>query len=81
MRFHVLVHLKPDVLDAQGQAIEQAIHSAGYESVHSLRVGKSFYLDVDADNPADARDEIERLCAETLCNPLIETFTYEAAPA
>ncbi len=77
LRVHVLVHLRPDILDVQGQAIRQAVRSAGHDVVDAVRMGKSFYLDIDAPNADAARDEIERLCGETLSNPLLEDYTWE----
>jgi phosphoribosylformylglycinamidine synthase PurS subunit len=73
---HVLVHLRPDILDVQGQAITQAVRAAGHGTVASIRAGKSFMLEIDAASVEEARPEIERLCTETLSNPLLEDFTW-----
>jgi phosphoribosylformylglycinamidine synthase len=73
---HVLVHLRPDILDVQGQAITQAVRAAGHATVSSIRAGKSFMLVIDAANEQEARPEIERLCSETLSNPLLEDYTW-----
>ncbi|MEQ8820256.1 MAG: phosphoribosylformylglycinamidine synthase subunit PurS [Sumerlaeia bacterium] len=81
MKFHVLVHLKPDVLDVQGQAIREAVVGAGHGGISAVRVGKSFYLDVAADSDAEGRAEVARLCQETLSNPLLETFEIEQVTA
>ena len=75
MKVHVLVHLKPDILDAQGQAIAQALSSSGHGGIRAVRAGKSFYLEVE-----DASG-IEKLCRETLANPLTETWTWEVVPS
>ncbi len=75
MKVHVLVHLKPDILDVQGQAIAQALATSGHPGVRSVRAGKSFHLEVD-----DASD-VDRLCRETLANPLIETWSWEVLPS
>lgn len=77
LKIHVLVHLRPDILDVQGQAIAQAVRAAGHNDVAAVRVGKSFYLEVDAPSADAAREEIERLCHETLSNPLLETYQWE----
>jgi len=37
-------------------------------------VGRLVDLEVAADDPAVAREEVERMCAELLANPLIEGF-------
>ncbi len=40
----------------------------------SARVGRLVDLDVTTDDEAAARTEVERMCAELLANPLIESF-------
>lgn len=77
VRIHVLVHLKPDVLDVQGQAITGALQVAGHGAVKSVRQGKSFQLELEGDSVDALRDEIERLCQETLSNPTMETYAWE----
>lgn len=77
LKVHVLVHLRPDILDVQGQAIRQTVRNAGHDTVEAVRVGKSFYLDIDAPDAEAARDEVERLCRETLSNPLLEDYSWE----
>jgi phosphoribosylformylglycinamidine synthase len=81
LKVHVLVHLRPDILDVQGQAIRQAVTAAGHAGVAAVRVGKSFYLDIDAPDAGAAREEVERLCKETLSNPLLEDYTWEVVPS
>jgi phosphoribosylformylglycinamidine synthase PurS subunit len=34
-------------------------------------------LEVDAGNEDDAREQVERMCAELLANPLIESYEIE----
>ena len=43
-------------------------------AVTRARVGRLVDLEVEADDPALARAEVERMCAELLANPLIESF-------
>jgi len=81
LRIHVLVHLRPDILDVQGQATGQALRGAGHDKVAAVRVGKSFYLDIDAADENAAREEIERVCKETLSNPLLEDYTWSVVEA
>ena len=66
------VMLKPEILDPQGQAIQRALPSLGFEQVRAVRQGKHFELDVDADDPARAAEEVARTL---LANPVIEEFT------
>jgi phosphoribosylformylglycinamidine synthase subunit PurS len=66
------VMLKPEILDPQGQAIQRALPSLGFEQVTGVRQGKHFELDVDGDDPEGAAKEVARTL---LANPVIEDFT------
>ena len=43
-------------------------------AVSRVRVGRLVDLEVEADDPAAERAEVERMCADLLTNPLIEGF-------
>lgn len=77
MRIHVLVHLRKDILDIQGQAIAQTLQHAGHSVAKQVRVGKSFYLDVEGTSVDDVREQVELLCKKTLSNPLLEDYEWE----
>ena len=66
------VMLKPEILDPQGQAIQRALPSLGFEQVQSVRQGKHFELDVEGDDPVRAAEDVARTL---LANPVIEEFT------
>jgi phosphoribosylformylglycinamidine synthase subunit PurS len=72
----VLVRPKPGILDPQGEAVETSLRHLGF-AVGDARVGRLVDLDVDADDPAAARSEIERMCEQLLANPLIESYEIE----
>jgi phosphoribosylformylglycinamidine synthase len=65
------VMLKPEILDPQGQAIERALPSLGFDSVTNVRQGKHFELEV-AD--ADPQPLVEKIAETLLANPVIEDF-------
>jgi phosphoribosylformylglycinamidine synthase subunit PurS len=76
MKVSVLVRPKPGILDPQGEAVETSLKHLGF-SVGEARVGRLVDLEVEADNEADARELVERMCAELLANPLIESYEIE----
>jgi phosphoribosylformylglycinamidine synthase PurS subunit len=76
MRATVLVRPKPGILDPQGEAVESSLRQLGF-AVGDARVGRLVDLDVDAEDPAAARSEIERMCEQLLANPLIESYEIE----
>ncbi len=77
MKAHVWVMPKRTVLDPQGQAIQHALSSLGFNSVRDVRQGKFFVLDMDGATREGAEKQVERLAREVLTNPVIEEFRYE----
>jgi len=77
MKAHVWVMPKRTVLDPQGQAIQHALSSLGFNNVREVRQGKFFVLDLDLTTREAAETLIERLSREVLTNPVIEEFRYE----
>lgn len=49
----------------------------GYESVEQVRIGKYIELKLTAANDATARQQLERMCAQLLANPVIEDYRFE----
>jgi phosphoribosylformylglycinamidine synthase subunit PurS len=76
MKVSVLVRPKPGILDPQGEAVETSLRHLGF-AIEEARVGRLVDLEVEADNEADARELVERMCAELLANPLIESYEIE----
>jgi phosphoribosylformylglycinamidine synthase PurS subunit len=76
MKATVLVRPRPGILDPQGQAVESSLRHLGF-AVAEARVGKLVELEVDADDEAEARRQLERMCEQLLANPLIESYEIE----
>jgi phosphoribosylformylglycinamidine synthase subunit PurS len=74
-RVAIDVLLKREILDPQGRAVERALPGLGFDAVHDVRVGKHLELDIDADGD-ELADRVERMCADFLTNPVIETYTW-----
>jgi phosphoribosylformylglycinamidine synthase PurS subunit len=73
VRLTVLIRPKAGILDPQGEAVQASLATLGF-SVSRARVGRLVDLDVPTDDATVAREEVERMCAELLANPLIESF-------
>lgn len=73
MKLTVLIRPKTGILDPQGEAVQGSLATLGF-AVTSARVGRLVDLEVEAADVAAARSEVERMCAELLANPLIESF-------
>jgi phosphoribosylformylglycinamidine synthase len=76
-RFAVDVMPREGILDPQGRAVEAALPQLGASSVHGVRVGRRVELVVNADDPASARTVVEKLAAEFLSNPLVESWEID----
>ena len=76
MKATVLVRPKHGILDPQGQAVESSLRALGF-AVGEARVGRVVDLEVESNDPAGARAEVERMCEQLLANPLIESYEIE----
>jgi phosphoribosylformylglycinamidine synthase len=77
MRVKIFISLKNGVLDPQGKAVEQSLHTLGYKDVRDVRMGKFVELDIEAGSRAAAEARVREICDKLLANPVIENFRYE----
>jgi phosphoribosylformylglycinamidine synthase len=77
----VRVMLKPSVNDPQGLSIRGALRSLGFDGVADVRAGKLIHLELSAADEPAARAAVDRMCAQLLANPVIETYSFELAEA
>ena len=77
MKARVTVTLKSGVLDPQGQAIQGSLKALGFDGVGSVRQGKIFDIELDADDAAAAEDALRRMSQKLLANTVIENFAIE----
>ncbi|MBU0580141.1 MAG: phosphoribosylformylglycinamidine synthase subunit PurS [Candidatus Margulisbacteria bacterium] len=73
----VFVSIKDGVLDPQGKAVTNALHSLGYKNADNARVGKYITLHINATDKTKAEAELKEMCDRLLTNPLIEKYSYE----
>jgi phosphoribosylformylglycinamidine synthase len=76
----VYVTIKENVLDPQGQAVEGALHSLGFEEASNVRIGKYMELTIDSDDREDAHKKVVEMCEKLLSNPVIEDYRFELSP-
>ena len=76
MKATVVVRPKQGILDPQGEAVEGSLRKLGF-AVGRVRVGRVIDVDVEAQREDDARVQVERMCADLLANPLIESYEIE----
>ncbi len=75
--FHskVFVTLKKSILDPQGKAVEQGIHSLGFESVGNVRIGKYIEMDIDTNLREEAEHITKQISEKLLANLVMESFS------
>jgi phosphoribosylformylglycinamidine synthase subunit PurS len=74
VRFDVLVEVRhrPGISDPQGATIERSLPTLGFDGVSGVHVGKAIRFEIDSDDEAAARGEVEEMCKRFLTNPVIE---------
>ncbi len=72
----ITVTLRRSILDPQGKAVENGIHSLGYDKVEDVRIGKFIELSVDASSRKEAEEVTREVCKKLLANPVMEDFSF-----
>jgi phosphoribosylformylglycinamidine synthase len=75
-RYRCAVHIVPrrGILDPQGKAVADALHSLGFADVGDVRVGRYVIVETQADSPDAAKANIKVMCEKLLANPVTEDF-------
>jgi phosphoribosylformylglycinamidine synthase subunit PurS len=68
IRKRVLIRPKEGILDPQGQTVERALPTLGFEGVSDVRVGRLVELTVEDES------RLPEICERLLTNPLIEDY-------
>ncbi|MEA2579682.1 MAG: phosphoribosylformylglycinamidine synthase subunit PurS [Actinomycetota bacterium] len=72
--FEVLVTLKAGLADPAGKAVEAALPTMGWTTVHDVHVGKHIKLTVEGPDETAARAQVEEIAQRLLSNPVIENY-------
>ena len=74
MIIKVVVTLKNGVLDPQGKAIQQTLNGMNFNNIDDVRQGKFFEINVNENNEAKAKLQVEDICKKLLANLVIEDY-------
>jgi phosphoribosylformylglycinamidine synthase subunit PurS len=79
-RFRLAINIVPrrGILDPQGKAVTDALHSLGFAHVGDVRVGRFLVVEVDALSADAARDTAKAMCDKLLANPVTEDYEIAA---
>jgi phosphoribosylformylglycinamidine synthase len=82
-RFRVAVHIVPrrGILDPQGKAVADALHTLGFSGVKDCHVGRHIVLDIDAADAKAADASVREMCRKLLANPVTEDFEIASVSA
>jgi phosphoribosylformylglycinamidine synthase len=82
-RFRVAVNISPrqGILDPQGKAVAEALHSLEFAEVRDVRVGRFLVLQVDAPDSAAASERVRAMCDKLLANPVVEDYQIASVEA
>ena len=74
MIIKVVVTLKNGVLDPQGKAIQQTLNGMNFNNVDDVRQGKFFEININENDEAKAKLQVEDMCKKLLANLVIEDY-------
>lgn len=82
-RFRVSVHIVPrkGLLDPQGKAVTDALHTLGFAAVVDVHVGRHLVIETDAADAKAAEGSVREMCSRLLANPVTEDFEIAAVVA
>ena len=72
--------LKAGVLDPQGDAVQQALGTLGFDGVEQVRQGKVIDLELADMEEVAAKSAVTDMCEKLLANTVIESYTVEILP-
>lgn len=75
-RARVFVTPKRGILDPQGKAVQQSLHTLGYPEVVEVRIGKYVELTVADVSRESADARIREMCERLLANRVIEDYDF-----
>ncbi len=74
MKISVIVTLKKEVLDPQGNTVQQTLKNMGYNNISQVRQGKFFEIEIDSNDVEKAKKELVEICNNLLANTVIEDY-------
>jgi phosphoribosylformylglycinamidine synthase len=79
-QFRVSVHIVPrkGLLDPQGKAVADALHTLGFTAVGDVHVGRHIIIETAAADAKAAEASVREMCTRLLANPVTEDFEIAA---
>jgi phosphoribosylformylglycinamidine synthase PurS subunit len=77
LKAKIHVFLKPSVLDPQGQAVTNSLHSLGYEAIKETRISKYIEILFTDDDEKKVSEQVHTICDKLLANVNTEHYSFE----
>ena len=74
MKISVIVTLKKEVLDPQGNTVQQTLKNMVYNNISQVRQGKFFEIEIDSNDVKKTKKEVVEICNNLLANTVIEDY-------
>ncbi len=83
MKFIAQIDIMPlkELLDPQGKTVTKNMKNINLSGVEDIRIGKHIQMTLEADDEKAAKEKVEIACKKVLSNVIMESYTYEIAPA
>ena len=75
-KVRILIKLRAQILDPEGEAVAGAIRRSGLADPESARVAKVVELDLPG-TPAELEEKVRKIADEVLVNPVMQDFEIE----
>jgi len=80
LKAKIHVFLKPGILDPQGQAVSNSLHSLGYDAIKETRINKYIEITFDDDDAEKVDKQVHTICDKLLANVNTESYSFELEP-
>ena len=77
LKAKIFIQLKASVLDPQGKAVSNSLHSLGYEQVSETRISKYIEITFNSDDRELFGKQTDEICNSLLANPNTESYHFE----
>ena len=74
MKYEVIVELKKEVLDTEGQTISNTLKRLGFDELEDIKVSKRFVLTFKDNTQKPINDIIATISKQYLSNPISENY-------
>ena len=72
---HINIMPLKELLDPQGKAVNESLHSLGLQAIQNVRIGKHITLFIDTDSKESAHAIAEDATKKMLFNAVMENYT------